>query len=227
MAAPDWSKTDVHQHYDSPWLTLPPSEQALSTYRPKLGFHPSPVRDPEDFAAQLKKRTLFGHPRDVVPEQPNLDEFLYLPEELSPAPPPVEQTLIPPSPSPNDPPPPNHFLYPKAGIFKLRKTSAFQRGYVYTTPYNRENSIATDHYRMLHVATPPQLTPRRVLDPATQQLQYCHDPVPDCIQMVPGVPYAFEIDGNPNELHTIGAVHTFESLRHEHDFCLSMTIRCL
>ncbi|KAK7041378.1 hypothetical protein R3P38DRAFT_2512611, partial [Favolaschia claudopus] len=146
------------------------------------------------------------------------DEFLYLPEELSPAPPPVEQILIPPSPSPNDPPPPNHFLYPKAGTFKLRKTSAFQRGYIYTTPYNRENSIATDHYRMLHVATPPQLTPRHVLDPATQQLQYCHDPVPDCIQMVPGVPYAFEIDGNPNELHTIGAVHTFESLRHEHDF---------
>jgi hypothetical protein len=36
--------------------------------------------------------------------------------------------------------------------------------------------------------------------------------------MVPGVPFAFEVEGYPEELHTIGAVHTFESLCHEADF---------
>ncbi|KAJ7614215.1 hypothetical protein B0H17DRAFT_1341239 [Mycena rosella] len=36
--------------------------------------------------------------------------------------------------------------------------------------------------------------------------------------MVPGVPFACEIDGKPDQLHTIGAVHTLPSLRHETDF---------
>ncbi|KAK7021472.1 hypothetical protein R3P38DRAFT_2533438 [Favolaschia claudopus] len=36
--------------------------------------------------------------------------------------------------------------------------------------------------------------------------------------MIPGVPYAFEIDGDPNELHTIGAAFTFQSLRFDPDF---------
>ncbi|KAJ6610780.1 hypothetical protein B0H10DRAFT_1953587 [Mycena sp. CBHHK59/15] len=47
---------------------------------------------------------------------------------------------------------------------------------------------------------------------------YVHHPVPELVQMVPGVPFAYEINGDENRVHTIGAVHTFESLRHEPEF---------
>ncbi|KAK6995659.1 hypothetical protein R3P38DRAFT_2489699, partial [Favolaschia claudopus] len=152
----------------------------------------------------------------VVPQKPLLDDYLYAPEELSSAPMPIYSTLSPPSPHPNDPLPPKHFLYPQAPVFTLRKTSAYYRGYVYVAPYSREDSIATDHYRMLRVAPPSQLTPKRV--DGIDGPQYLHEPVPGCVQMVPGVPYAFEIDGDPNELHTIGAAFTFQSLRFDPDF---------
>lgn len=119
--------------------------------------------------------------------------------------------LIPPSPAPDDPLPPDRFLFPQAPIFTLKKTSAYQRGYVYTAPYHLA-SKSLDHYRMLRVVAPPQLSPTVVNG------TYVHRSVPDCVQMIPGVPFAFEIDGDPDDLHTIGAVHTFESLRHEPDF---------
>ncbi|KAJ6461829.1 hypothetical protein C8R47DRAFT_1159051 [Mycena vitilis] len=212
MTSLDWSKTDVASHPDSPWLTTPPTEQVLREYRPHVVFTPSDeVRDPEVFAADVRKRMLFGHPKDVKPIRPEVDEYLYTPHELSPAPPPTAPVLIPPPLHPDDPQPTNNFLFPKAGIFTLKKTSAYQRGYVYTTPYFLDGKKA-DHHRMLRVEPPPQLFPQAV------EGKYVHKLVPECVQMVPGVPFAFEIDGKPDELHTIGAVHTFESLRHERDF---------
>ncbi|KAJ7197852.1 hypothetical protein C8J57DRAFT_1737563 [Mycena rebaudengoi] len=48
--------------------------------------------------------------------------------------------------------------------------------------------------------------------------EFVNPPVPECIQMIPGIPFAYELNGDPEQLHTVGAVHTFESLRHEPDF---------
>lgn len=159
----------------------------------------------------MEKRVLFGHPNDVKPIKPGPDEYMYTSAELSTAPPPVDTVLIPPAAQPDDPLPPKNFLHPKAGIFTLKKTNAYQRGYVYTTPYFLDRK-QQDHHRMLRVVPPPQLSPNIVNG------QYKHIKVPECVQMVPGVPFAFEIEGQPDDLHTIGAIHTFESLRHEPDF---------
>ncbi|KAJ7713410.1 hypothetical protein B0H16DRAFT_1621186, partial [Mycena metata] len=208
---PDWSQKDVKLYPNSPWLTTPPTEKALREFRPEIVFRPSRVRDPDTFATEVDKRVLFGHPKNVKPIRPHPHEYMFTPEEISTAPPPLNDILKPPSPGPNDPPPPNNFMYPKAGIWTLKKTNAYQRGLVYTTPYYL-SSKPQDHHRMLRVFTPPQLTPT-VVDG-----KYVHHPVPDCVQMVPGIPFAFEIDGRPDELHTIAAVHTFESLRHEPEF---------
>ncbi|KAJ6534092.1 hypothetical protein B0H19DRAFT_1080594 [Mycena capillaripes] len=125
----------------------------------------------------------------------------------------VQVNLYPDSPWLTKPPTEKDLVFhaSEAATFTLRKTSAYQRGYVYTTPYYLASKDA-DHTRMMRVVVPPQLFPR--LDEG----KFAHDPVPNCVQMVPGVPFAYEIEGHADELHTIGAVHTFESLRHETDF---------
>ncbi|KAJ7710324.1 hypothetical protein B0H17DRAFT_1123484 [Mycena rosella] len=198
MTSPDWSQTQ---------------ERLLQNkeFAPDVIFRPSAVRDTDKFAADVSHRTLFGHPKDVKPIKPNMDDFKFLEEELSRAPPPSETVLIPPTSGPDDPQPEKNFLFPRASIYTLKKTSAYQRGYVYTTPYFPENKD-TEHARLLRTVAPPQLYPEVV------EGKYVHRTVPECIQMVPGVPFAYEIDGKPDQLHTIGAVHTFPSLRHETDF---------
>ncbi|KAJ7477491.1 hypothetical protein FB451DRAFT_1242593 [Mycena latifolia] len=137
MSLLDWSKTDVALYPDSPRLTQPPTEQALREFCPNTVFRRTEVRDADAFAAAVSKRTLFGHPKEVKAIKPPADAFMFDTKELSPAPPPSLSlhVLIPPSLEPHHPPPPKHFLHPKAGIFTLKKTAAYQRGYVYTTPY--------------------------------------------------------------------------------------------
>ncbi|KAJ6596545.1 hypothetical protein B0H10DRAFT_2441881 [Mycena sp. CBHHK59/15] len=211
MSAPDWSKVQVDLHPDSPWLRTLPTETALQDFFPDLVFHPSEVRDSAAFAAGVEGRTLFGHPANIKPIKPEANQYTFEPSELSCAPPPSFHMLIPPSSHPDDPPPPKNFMYPKVATFTLKKTCAYQRGYVYTTPYYL-NAKDDDYARMMRVVIPPQLYPRNIEE------QYVHDAVPECVQMVPGVPFAFEIEGREDELHTIDAVHTFESLRHEKDF---------
>ncbi|KAJ7723828.1 hypothetical protein DFH07DRAFT_946459 [Mycena maculata] len=211
MSELDWSKTDVTLHPDSPWLTIPPTEKAMQEFCPDVVFCRSEVRNEEKFAAEVAKRTLFGHPKIVDPIKPLPGEFLYPTDQLSPAPPPSQSILVPPPLQPDDPRPPRNFVHPEAGIFTLRKTQQYQRGYVYTTPYYLQNK-ERDHAHMLRVVAPPQLYPK------VEDGKYIHLAVPQCVQMVPGVPFAFEIEGQPDRLHTIGAVHTFESLRHEPEF---------
>ncbi|KAJ7753655.1 hypothetical protein DFH07DRAFT_1061439 [Mycena maculata] len=211
MSELDWSKTDVTLHPDSPWLTIPPTEKAMQEFCPDVVFCRSEVRNEEKFAAEVAKLTLFGHPKMVEPIKPLPGEFLYPTDQLSPAPPPSQSILVPPPLQPDDPRPPRNFVHPEAGIFTLRKTQQYQRGYVYTTPYYLQNK-ERDHARMLRVVAPPQLYPK------VEDGKYIHLAVPQCVQMVPGVPFAFEIEGQPDRLHTIGAVHTFESLRHEPEF---------
>ncbi|KAJ7698282.1 hypothetical protein B0H17DRAFT_1177403 [Mycena rosella] len=162
MPNPDWSKVDgIRVHGDSPWLTTPPTEKgevwitcrcsgidlafghvALAEYCPDTVFYRSEVRDSEAFvvttpnlATEVGKRTLFGHPKDVQPTKPPLNSFIFKPEERSTAPAPPETVLISPKLEPHHPEPPRNFLHPRAGIFTLKKTSAYQRGYVHTTPY--------------------------------------------------------------------------------------------
>ncbi|KAF8188550.1 hypothetical protein K438DRAFT_2019292 [Mycena galopus ATCC 62051] len=211
MEDPDWNQVQVDKYPDSPWLHKPPSEKALQDYLPDLVFRSSEVRDSAAFVTDIQKRTLFGHPSRVTPIKPGPQEYIFAPSELSPAPAPTILELKPPGPLPTDPPPPNKFMYPQAPTFTLRKTDVYQRGYAYTAPYYLSSKDA-DHARMMRVVLPPQLSPR------LSNGKYEHDPVPNCVQMVPGVPFAFEIDGDPDELHTIGAIHTFESLRHEPEF---------
>ncbi|KAJ7132614.1 hypothetical protein C8R44DRAFT_978098 [Mycena epipterygia] len=211
MSGLDWSKTDVKTHPDSPWLSTPPTAQALAEYRPNTIFRPSEIRNSEKFAAEVAQRTLFGHPKDVKPIKPDPTHFLYSDAELSPAPPPSDLILIPPLPKDGDPTPTANFLFPQSGIWTLKRTNSYQRGWVYTTPYYLHSKDA-DRDRMLRVEVPPQLFPQ------VEGGKFVHRPVPGCIQMIPGVPFAYEIDGKPDELHTIGAVHTFHSLRHEPDF---------
>ncbi|KAJ6505142.1 hypothetical protein C8R45DRAFT_1181159 [Mycena sanguinolenta] len=208
---PDWSQVQVDKYPDSSWLHKPPTEKALQEHFPDLVFRSSEVRDSAAFAADVRKRPLFGHPPDVKPIKPGPDEYIFDPSELSPAPAPTVLELKPPDPLLDSPPPPGKFLYPQAPTFTLRKTNAYQCGYAYTAPYHLSQKDA-DYARMMHVVLPPQLSPRLANG------KYEHAPVPNCVQMVPGVPFAFEIDGDPDELHTIGAVHTFESLRHEPEF---------
>ncbi|KAJ7089448.1 hypothetical protein C8R44DRAFT_990885 [Mycena epipterygia] len=182
MSGLDWSKTDVKTHPDSPWLSTPPTAQALAEYRPNTIFRPSEIRNSEKFAAEVAQRTLFGHPKDVKPIKPDPTHFLYSDAELSPAPPPSDLILIPPLPKDGDPTPTANFLFPQSGIWTLKRTNSYQRGWVYTTPYYLHSKDA-DRDRMLRVEVPPQLFP----------------------QVEGGVPFAYEIDGKPDELHTIGA----------------------
>ncbi|KAJ6628415.1 hypothetical protein B0H10DRAFT_1940587 [Mycena sp. CBHHK59/15] len=69
-----------------------------------------------------------------------------------------------------------------------------------------------DHEDLMCLITPPKMYPELVNG------LYVHHPVPELVQMVPRVPFAYEINGDENRVHTIGAVHTFESLRHEPEF---------
>ncbi|KAJ7891726.1 hypothetical protein B0H14DRAFT_3696359 [Mycena olivaceomarginata] len=129
----------------------------------------------------------------VKPIKPGPDEYMYTSAEFSTAPPPVDTVLIPPAAQPDDPLPPKNFLHPKAGIFTLKKNECIPTATI----------IACCEWS--HLPNCPQ--------PSLMAIK-----VPECVQMVPGVPFAFEIEGKPDDLHTIGAVHTFESLRHEPDF---------
>jgi hypothetical protein len=165
-------------------------------------------------AANVKKRVLFGHPKNTAPIRPKEWEYQYGTDDLSKAPAPVAKKLVPPSFKPDDPQPPPGFLHPKAGIFTLKQTTAYQRGYVYTVPYSLDaKTKEADLDRMMRMVAPPQLSPQ-----VDETNKYVHLPVPECVKMIPGVPFALELDGDPHNLHTIGGCHTFESLRYEDDF---------
>jgi hypothetical protein len=78
-------------------------------------------------------------------------------------------------------------------------------------PYITANK-AQERRNAMRMVCPPQLQP-----PAPVNGVYEDVPIPQCIQMIPGMPYAVEIDTFPGEYHTIAAFHTFHSMRFDED----------
>jgi hypothetical protein len=156
----------------------------------------------------VKARPFLGAPlQDVTPKPPKQSDFLYLEHMLSRAPAPTELTLTPP-PSAT---PPKGQTFPQALVFHLRKDHRFRRGWCYYANYVL-SKMPQHREELMVTSTPPNIKPELV------DGCYVASPIPGMIQMIPGIPYVFFLDGNPDRVHTVGCLQTFESLRWYDDF---------
>jgi hypothetical protein len=55
-------------------------------------------------------------------------------------------------------------------------------------------------------------TPPNVI-PAKSDGHYIANAIPGMVQMVPGIPFIYHVDGNPDAIYTVACLHTLESLR--------------
>lgn len=148
--------------------------------------------------------TSWNYTKPIVPPR---HEFVYSADQLCTAGSPLLALQEPPPAVPF----PADATYPQAPTYVLVKDNRYERGYVYAASFKVEN-IETHRNLLMSVVEPPNTAPR-LIDGV-----YVADPIPGMVQMVPGVPYIYHIDGDENRIQTIGCAHTLESLRHYPDF---------
>jgi hypothetical protein len=149
----------------------------------------------------VAERPFFGAPweaaKSIIPPQ---HQFIYSPKNICTSPPPELQLQVPPTPVPM----PEHGTYPHAPEFTCVKDSQYQCGYVYAANY-KLTSIPAQQAHLMLVLEPHNTAPR------WEQGRYLAEPIPGMVQMVPGVPYAYYIDGDADHIQTISCVHTLQS----------------
>lgn len=86
----------------------------------------------------------------------------------------------------------------------------FRRGYAYSTPWSlTPESKAEEADKLYRIATPPGAKPLRY---DAESHSWIMAPLQGMIEMVPGVPYTVEIDGNKDRTITVACLQTLDSL---------------
>jgi hypothetical protein len=62
------------------------------------------------------------------------------------------------------------------------------------------------HERLMVTDTPPNIIPRNV------DGRYIADAVPGMVQMIPGILFVYNIDGDPDAVHTVACLQTLDSI---------------
>ncbi|KAF8833739.1 hypothetical protein BDN67DRAFT_1072857 [Paxillus ammoniavirescens] len=105
--------------------------------------------------------------------------------------------------------PPDGWYYPIAPTYQLNATpdDRFRRRYRYSTVYDPTDAPTL---RSLYskVVSPPNVS----ASPAFVDGRAVIEPIPGMIQMIPGIPYVFEVSGDPFKCVTVGCVQTLKSL---------------
>ena len=152
---------------------------------------------------------LYGIPQNldriqlVIPDL-TAEQFLWEENQMS------SDVILPPSQlvCPSPAPDPQGGCYPRAAEFTLSpKTRSYMRGYAYVTPWKLANR-STDTERLLCMRMPPGATPNGN-EPCTS-LKIV--PIPGMIQLIPGVPFVYQLDGDPGRPVTVACLQTPQSL---------------
>lgn len=152
---------------------------------------------------------LYGQPASFIPPlKPDLtsDQFKWPPAQRSSAPKPLQSTLSPP-PAVE---PPAGYTYPHAPEYTLSpsRDDRYTRGWAYTAPFIPSlKSFLRE--RLLCTKTPPKVVPHRF----TEDGYPIAEPIPDMIQMPPGIPFTQHTPDNPDEAVTLACAQTPDSIR--------------
>jgi hypothetical protein len=148
----------------------------------------------------------------VQPNGPDCDFFIYQESETlcssHPAPNPAIPQLLKPPPAET---PPQGDSFPQSPTWILKKDLRFLRGYIYTANYQL-SSLNMDRKRMSSIISPPNITP------VFHNGQYVLKPIPGMVQMVPGIPFVYLLEGDQERLITVGCAQTLHSLKCYPDF---------
>lgn len=117
--------------------------------------------------------------------------------------------------------PPEGYSYPQSPTWQLSWNNQYRSGWVYSYDYNVQEQIRIDKDRMQTISTPPGIAPK------VENGRFIGQPIPGMVKMIPGVPFVFNIDGNPLRSYTIGCLHTLVSLRRFPDWrtILNLSVR--
>ncbi|KAF6756543.1 hypothetical protein DFP72DRAFT_1066442 [Ephemerocybe angulata] len=182
---------------------LPISELPPITAGASVAFHPC---NDALFKAAVDARPHIGVPRQLLKPIPYGDaDYHYSEEELSKVPAPAH-TVIEPYPAQKDVP---EGLYtPQAKTYTIKKTRQYLRGFMQAAPWTTAERD-TEQVKMSHLITPKSVAP--IVNEVTQC--YKPQPIAGMVQMPPGIPCVHLIDGDEDKPHTVGAVHTLDSIQ--------------
>lgn len=138
---------------------------------------------------------------------PPHEEFVYSDADLCTADAPAIRLQDPPPAAPF----PSNAVFPQAPVYTLIQDRRYQRGYVYATRYYTQH-VSIHRAYMMSIVEPPNTAPRYLNG------KYVANPIPGMVQMIPGVPYVYHINGDPNCVQTIACVQTLDFLRCYPDF---------
>ncbi|KAJ3513252.1 hypothetical protein NLJ89_g3049 [Agrocybe chaxingu] len=146
---------------------------------------------------------LFGLPYEQFPPTPPDETWVFDENDRLHSPPSLPTYLK--APEAPRPPPGQFFPEPPLEGYELVEDPRYKRGFVYRARY--DTSKQTIHrLRLLHIATPPNVYPK------LQDGLYKAEPILGMIQMIPGIPFVFELNGDRTRTHTVGCVHMLDSL---------------
>lgn len=152
---------------------------------------------------------MYGFSRNTLPIEPQWDpnNALKWSADLQPSSPikPAEDAALP----PDAVDPPDMWCFPQAPPYTLNPLpdDRFRRRYRYATAYHPRDA---PHFRDQYckITTPPNIS-----QPQFVNGKAALEPVPGMVKMVPGIPYVYEVCGDPAKIVTVGCAHTLESLQ--------------
>lgn len=71
--------------------------------------------------------------------------------------------------------------------------------------------LDVERHKLLSIVNPPNIRP------TWDGTEFVDLPIPGMVQMPPGIPFAYHVDGDSQRAITVGCVHTGESLAHSPD----------
>lgn len=135
--------------------------------------------------------------------QPPCKAFMYSEADLQP--PTYSRILEPLVPLPSATAPPGR-SYPISPTWNPIEDHRYRSRIIYAAPYDLKG-LTAHRERLMVTDTPPNVIPTK------SDRRYVADPVPGMVQMVPGIPFVYFIDGDPDAAHTVACLHTLDSLR--------------
>lgn len=146
------------------------------------------------------------HP--AKPAKPSFAEYVYADEQVQQGPPKCELILSPPEAATPRP----GVTYPQSPTWTLKADKRFPSGFIYAADYLLEWKASLDRDRMKKIVTPPNIAP------ILRDGRYVAEQVPGMVHMVPGIPFVYFLDADPERPMTFGCVQTLESLEQYPDF---------
>jgi hypothetical protein len=145
-----------------------------------------------------------GMPLDGVdPIKPPQESFIYSEDELVPTIYCCIRENLVPLPAAT---PPQGRSYPLSPTWNYVEDHRYRSRFIYSTAYCL-SAISAHRERLMVTDTPPNIVPAKVAG------QYVADAVPGMVQMIPGIPFVYYIDGDLDAAHTVACLHTLDSLR--------------